>query len=144
MPGRKQLLVKTTEISKHVFLLCALLCMIPFAFSETVSPLHVYGIASWYSESDPSINLRTANGEIFNDRQLTCATWHFPFGAYLRVENLANGKSVVCRVNDRGPSRRLKGRVIDLTKTAFRHIADPRLGLADVAITPVKKSRYIK
>ena len=102
---------------------------VPFAGAETVSILPdssmdlpqqsishpvggsqnaitLYGIASWYSESDPFINLHTANGEVFNDRALTCATWHFSFGSYLRVENLDNGKSVVCRVNGNAFRRR--------------------------------------
>jgi len=100
-------------------------------------PVEVFrGIASWYSESDPNINLYTANGEFFDDAQLTCASWDFPFGTLLKVENLSNGKSVVCRVNDRGPSKRL-GRVIDLTKAAFRRIANPSKGLIRVAVSPI-------
>ena len=98
-----------------------------------------YGTASWYSETDPGINLHTANGEIFDDSKLTCASWEFPFGTLLKVTNQGNGKSVVCRVNDRGPHKRLK-RAIDLTKTAFSKINNPRQGLIRVAITPIKKS----
>ena len=97
----------------------------------------LHGTASWYSESDPGINLFTANGEVFDDSKWTCASWGFGFGTYLRVTNLENGKSVVCRVNDRGPARRLS-RLIDLTKTAFRQIADTRLGLVKVSVTPVR------
>jgi rare lipoprotein A len=91
------------------------------------------GIASWYSETDPGINLHTANGEIFDDGKLTCASWNHSFGTLLKVTNLKNGKSVVCRVNDRGPNKRL-GRLIDLTITAFRRIADSRSGLIRVAV----------
>lgn len=98
-----------------------------------------YGTASWYSETDPGINLHTANGEIFDDTQLTCASWHFPFGTYLKVINEGNGKSVVCRVNDRGPAKRLN-RVIDLTKGAFSRIAPVRRGLIRVSVTPLGKS----
>ena len=100
-------------------------------------PTVAYGIASWYSEADAGINLHTANGEVFDDSQLTCASWNFPFGTYLKVTNRLNGKSVVCRVNDRGPHKRLE-RLIDLTKTAFRKIANPRQGLLRVSVTPVK------
>lgn len=96
-----------------------------------------YGIASWYSESDPHINPTTANGEIFDDSQLTCASWTYPFGTRLRVVNRTNGKSIVCRVNDRGPSKRLK-RLIDLTKTAFSRIADLKEGLIEVSVTRVR------
>ncbi len=93
-----------------------------------------YGTASWYSETDPGINLHTANGEIFDDSALTCATWDDRFGTRLKVTNLANGQSVICRVNDRGPARRLN-RVIDLTQAAFKQIADSRRGLIEVAVT---------
>lgn len=92
------------------------------------------GTASWYSKTDPGINYRTANNEVFDDSQLTCASWNFPFGTYLRVENEANGKSVVCRVNDRGPAKRLN-RLIDLTKSAFSRIAPVRKGLIRVSVT---------
>ena len=92
------------------------------------------GTASWYSETDPGINYRTANNEVFDDSGLTCASWNFPFGTYLKVVNEANGKSVVCRVNDRGPARRLN-RLIDLTKGAFQRIAPVRKGLIRVSVT---------
>jgi len=101
-----------------------------------VRPVY-YGLASWYSETDPGINLHTANGEIFDDTQLTCASWDFPFNTILEVTNLKNQKSVRCRINDRGPAKRLN-RVVDLTKTAFRKIANPRRGLVDVSVVPVE------
>lgn len=105
---------------------------------KTLNISSVTGIASWYSETDPGINLHTANGEIFDDRKLTCASWNHKFGTLLKVTNIKNGKSVVCRVNDRGPHKRL-GRLIDLTVTAFKRIADPRSGLIHVSIQPVSK-----
>ena len=94
------------------------------------------GLASWYSETDPGVLKTTANMEIFDDRQLTCAIWGVPFGTLLRVTNLENGKEVVVRVNDRGPAKRLvrKGRVIDLTKEAFSMIAHPKKGLVKVKV----------
>jgi len=98
------------------------------------------GIASWYSEKDRHINERTANGEIFNDRDLTCASWDFPFGEKLLVINTLNGKSVVCRVNDRGPGKRLR-REIDLTKAAFNKIARTGNGLIIAAVIPAVKKR---
>jgi rare lipoprotein A len=99
-----------------------------------------YGTASWYSESDPNINRHTANGEVFDDSKLTCASWDFAFGSYLKVKNLANGKSVVCRVNDRGPAKRLE-RLIDLTKTSFSRIASPKKGLIRVSVTPLNRQK---
>jgi len=95
-----------------------------------------FGIASWYSETDRGINRRTANGEIFNDSKLTCASWDFHFGTQLKVTHLVSGKSVLCRVNDRGPRKRL-GRLIDLTRAAFSELAPLRLGLIPVKVEVV-------
>lgn len=95
------------------------------------------GIASWYSESDPFINERTASGEVFDDTEAACASWDYPFGTYVKIVNVENGKSVICRVNDRGPRRDLK-RVIDLTKSSFERIADTERGLIEVTITPLR------
>lgn len=98
------------------------------------------GIASWYSETDRNIHERTASGEKFDDQEITCASWDYPFGEKLLVINTLNGKWVVCRVNDRGPNRRLR-RQIDLTKAAFKRISSPSRGLICVAVIPtVKKS----
>lgn len=97
------------------------------------------GIASWYSRADEHINDRTANGEVFDDRSMTCATWDYPFGEKLLVINALNGRWVVCRVNDRGPAKRL-GREIDLTKSAFKKISDLKRGLIYVMIAPVAKA----
>lgn len=91
------------------------------------------GTASWYSETDPYINIHTANGEVFDDSKLTCASWDHAFGTRLEVTNLKNGKSVVCRVNDRGPNKRLK-RLVDLSKAAFREIAPLKSGLIKVSV----------
>ncbi len=101
------------------------------------------GIASWYSESDPGINLHTANGEIFDDAQRTCASWDFPFGTLLRVTSIKNGKSVICRVNDRGPAKRL-GRLIDLTSSAFREVAPLKAGLIQVKVEPLGLDEHVK
>ncbi len=96
------------------------------------SPTISKGNASWYSQNDPGILLTTANMERFDDSLLTCAVWDLPFNTILKVTNLENGKSVLVRVNDRGPARRLN-RPIDLTKEAFSRIADLDKGLADVS-----------
>jgi rare lipoprotein A len=95
------------------------------------------GKASWYSKKSPGINKHTANNELFNDMDLTCAMWGAPFNQTVKVTNRANGKSVIVRVNDRGPHFRYfrKGRVIDLTKAAFAKIASLDHGLIDVEIT---------
>jgi len=92
------------------------------------------GRASWYSKRSPGIRKTTANNEIFDDTRMTCAIWGVPFHQKIRVTNRRNGKSVVVRVNDRGPHKRFvrKGRIIDLSRSAFHEIASLRSGLIDV------------
>ena len=94
------------------------------------------GYASWYSRKSPGVKATTANNEVFDDETMTCAIWGLPFDSKVRVTNLKNGKSVVLRVNDRGPHGRffLKGRIIDLTHGAFRKISDPGEGLIEVKV----------
>ena len=96
----------------------------------------IAGRASWYSRTDPGIRRHTANNEIFDDSKLTCAMWDVPFNQQLRVTNMENGKSIIVRVNDRGPHKRFvrKGRVIDLTRTAFKQISGTKKGLIDVQV----------
>ena len=100
------------------------------------------GIASWYSETDANINIHTANGEVFDDTQMTCASWDFAFGTLLEVTNVANNKTVVCRVNDRGPSKRLR-RLVDLSKGAFKKIGNPRKGLLLVKLRVLPKPNAV-
>lgn len=79
------------------------------------------GMASWYDCSTPgqcSKSKRTASGEIFNAGALTAAHRSLPFGTKVRVTH--KGKSVVVRINDRGPF--VKGRHIDLSRAAARQI----------------------
>ncbi|WP_380184423.1 endolytic peptidoglycan transglycosylase RlpA [Kalamiella sp. sgz302252] len=79
----------------------------PANFSET-------GLASWYSET--ADGSRTATGEQYDPQALTAAHPTLPLPAYVRVTNLANGRQIVVRVNDRGPYK--PGRIIDLSKAA--------------------------
>jgi len=88
------------------------------------------GIASVYSEG------RTATGEKVQASALTAAHKTLPFGTMVRVTNDANGKSVVVRINDRGPF--VSGRIIDLTPAAARAIGCD--GLAHVTVDIVSKS----
>lgn len=93
-------------------------------------------IASWYGGGE-KLNKYTANGEVFNPDFLTCASWDYAFNTKLKVTNIATGKSIIVRVNDRGPNKRL-GRAIDLTKRAFSKIANTKKGLITVKIEKVK------
>ena len=87
------------------------------------------GLASWYGPGFQG--RRTANGEKFNTHALTAAHKTLPFGTRVRVVNRQNGRSVVVRINDRGPH--VRGRVIDLSRAAARAIG--LSGAAKVAIT---------
>jgi len=93
------------------------------------------GTASWYGSGNPKerLNEFTASGERFNPEDFTAATYNYPFGTKLRVTNLSTGKSVVVKVNDRGPNRRLN-RVIDLSRAAFAKISMLKHGLIIVKV----------
>ena len=69
---------------------------------------------------------KTASGEIFSNKELTAANKTLPFGTEVKITNLISGKSVVVRVNDRGPYH--SSRAFDLSKAAFSSIADTRKG----------------
>jgi rare lipoprotein A len=91
------------------------------------------GIASIYSGE------RTANGEYAHANGLTAAHKTLPFGTRVKVTNKRNGRSVVVRINDRGPF--VKGRIIDLTPAGARAIGFSGLaGLAHVDLTVVGSS----
>ena len=79
---------------------------------------------------------KTANGERFNQNAMTCASNTHKFGTHLKVTNTANGKSVVCRVNDRGGFSKY-GVTLDLSKGAFAQIASLSQGHARVTIETV-------
>ncbi|WP_164884752.1 septal ring lytic transglycosylase RlpA family protein [Aeromonas caviae] len=91
------------------------------------------GLASYYA--DRYHNKKTASGERYNSGTNTAAHMTLPFGSRVRVTNLANGKSVVVRVNDRGNFAR--GRIIDLSRAAFSTIGNTRSGLIKVKVEVV-------
>ncbi|MBC6443874.1 MAG: septal ring lytic transglycosylase RlpA family protein [Alphaproteobacteria bacterium GM202ARS2] len=76
------------------------------------------GIASWYG--DEFADKPTANGEIFDPEQLTAAHKTLPMPSYVRVTNLSNKRTIVLRVNDRGPF--IGERIIDLSRRAAREL----------------------
>ena len=98
------------------------------------------GEASWYG---PGFHGRTtANGETYNQDDLTAAHRTLPFNTVVRVINLDNGKSVNVRINDRGPYAR--GRIIDLSKEAARRIAMVDSGVAPVRLILVSSEQPIR
>lgn len=82
----------------------------------------------------------TASGERFDENDMTCAMRRRDWGTMFRVTNLANGKSVIVRLNDFGPNKKLhdKGRIIDLSKGAFEKIADLKTGVINVKVEEIK------
>ena len=88
------------------------------------------GRASWYA-----LTSMTASGERMNPRAMTAAHRTLPFGTRLKVVNQRNGRSVVVRINDRGPF--IRGRVLDLSKAAARQLGFIRAGHAKICMTRV-------
>lgn len=89
------------------------------------------GIASWYGPT--FYGKRTANGEIYDGDILTAAHRTLPMPVNVRVTNLENGKSIIVRVNDRGPYAR--GRIIDLSRRAAELLDVVKTGTARVRVT---------
>lgn len=92
-------------------------------------------LASHYGIGDGYHGRTTANGERFNAYGLSVAHRWLPFGTRLRVTNQSNGKSVIVRVNDRGPY--VASRDLDLSYGAFSSIASPGQGVANICYATV-------
>lgn len=98
------------------------------------------GKASFYA--DKFEGRTTASGERYSHNKKTCAHLSLPFGTLVRVTNLANSKSVVVRVNDRGPF--VPNRIIDLSKSAAQSLDFIGAGIADVKIEVIEEDgKYI-
>jgi len=95
------------------------------------------GKASYYANSFDG--KRTASGETFHQRSLTAAHKTLPFGTRVTVINIANGKSVKVRINDRGPF--VPGRIIDLSHKAASKIGMVNTGVANVEVRYKKKKK---
>ncbi|NRB31590.1 MAG: septal ring lytic transglycosylase RlpA family protein [Rhizobiaceae bacterium] len=94
------------------------------------------GQASWYG---PNFHGRlTANGEVYDQYALTAAHPTFPLPSYARVTNMANGRSIMVRVNDRGPYH--DGRIIDLSSKAAEMLDYRHLGIARVRVEYIKQA----
>ena len=88
------------------------------------------GVASYYWQGH-----LTASGEVFDKRAMTAAHKTLPLGSRVRVTNLANGRSAVVRINDRGPF--VAGRVIDVSEGAADVLGMRQSGLAPVRVEPI-------
>lgn len=112
--------------------LLSLMCCCVFAQQQR-------GIASYYARS--ATGARTANGERLHHDSLTCAHRTHPFGTRLKVSCPATGRTVIVRVNDRGPF--VRGRIIDLSWGAARQLGIIAMGLAQVTVEPAMPVNYV-
>jgi rare lipoprotein A len=103
------------------------------ALEPPPSPAGLIGMASWYGPDHQG--RRTASGARFDWRKLTAAHRTLPLNSQAKITNLANGRSVVVTVNDRGPF--LQDRAIDLSKRAAQRLGMTKAGLVPVKIEPV-------
>lgn len=108
-----------------------------FSYDET-------GLASWYGDKFHGKN--TANGEVYDQTQLTAAHKTLPMPVMARVTNLENGKQIVVRINDRGPF--VRGRIIDLSSRAAELLDFRNDGVAKVRVEYIgkanKETRIVK
>ena len=122
------------------WLLPVIIALLLILLNTIIARADVVHTASWYSyqscRREGTSGVWTASGEMFNENSLTAAMWKVRFGTRVRVTNLQNGKSVIVRINDRGPAKRLvkKGRIIDLSKGAFMAIASLKSGIIQVRV----------
>lgn len=117
------------------YLLCAisLLLLAGCASQESIIDPHGYdqrGTASFYGSAHQG--KRTASGERFDQHALTAAHRRLPFGSRVLVTNLSNDRSVVVRINDRGPHTR--NRLIDLSRAAAEQLGMVGAGTARVRV----------
>ena len=104
-----------------------------FSVKNNTSFAVTEGKASFYS--DQFHGHKTANGETFNMDKLTAAHPSLPFGTWVKVTNLRNGKGVIVRINDRGPF--VKGRIIDLSISAAKEIGIIKSGTVQVKLEAI-------
>lgn len=108
----------------------ALVPMLSPQIASAAKRAPIIGAASWYGGKFHG--RKTASGERYNKNALTAAHKSLPFGTKVRVTNQANGKSVVVRINDRGPYA--GRRVIDLSRAAASAVGMLQAGVARVKI----------
>ncbi|WP_322969265.1 septal ring lytic transglycosylase RlpA family protein [Faecalibacter sp. LW9] len=94
----------------------------------------ITGIVSWYA--DKFHGKKTSSGEVYDKKELTAAHRTLPFGTKVKVTNVKNGKSVIVKINDRGPHT--KSRVLDLSRAAFEEIGSVNSGTLNIEMEVVK------
>lgn len=123
-------------MSKKYAALACLLAVLPVTEASSAKFSQQCGKASWYAMTS-----RTASGERASPNTMTAAHRSLPFGTKVRVTNMRNGKSVILRINDRGPF--IKGRVIDVTRKAAQKLGFKGAGWTRIGISPVDR-KFVK
>lgn len=114
--------------------------LVAFVLSVSAGALNAFeaeGLASWYGGKFQG--RRTANGEIFDTNELTAAHRTLPFESIVRVTNTLNDRSVIVRINDRGPF--VDNRIIDLSRAAADAIGLTAVGVAPVVLEVLHKQQ---
>ena len=101
---------------------------------QVAGPYYEVGIASWYGPGFQGN--RTSNGEIYDMYGISAAHKTLPFGTIVKVVDLDTGRSIVVRINDRGPF--IEGRIIDLSKGAAEKLGIVDKGIAHVGLRIVR------
>ncbi|MCD9526174.1 septal ring lytic transglycosylase RlpA family protein [Photobacterium carnosum] len=125
---RPVLIIKPVEYKKEVKPIS-----VPTSTATSKSKV-IDGKASYYANMFQG--RKTANGQIFDQGKLTAAHRTLPFGTKVKVTNINNHKSVIVTINDRGPF--IRGRIIDLSSSAFKAIGNPRTGVLNVTMEILK------
>jgi len=101
---------------------------------QVAGPYYEVGIASWYGPGFQGN--RTSNGEVYDMNGISAAHKTLPFGTIVKVVDLDTGRSMVVRINDRGPF--IEGRIIDLSKGAAEKLGIVDKGIAHVGLRIVR------
>jgi len=101
---------------------------------QVAGPYYEVGIASWYGPGFQGN--RTSNGEVYDMYGISAAHKTLPFGTIVRVVDLDTARSIVVRINDRGPF--IEGRIIDLSKGAAEKLGIVDKGIAHVGLRIVR------
>lgn len=127
-------------MKKFIIFLLSVFFLSETRFAYSLETYKNKAVVSYYAEKYHG--RKTASGETFNMHDMTCAHKILPFNTVLRITNLANGKSVDVRVNDRGPF--VAGREVDLSKAAAQKLDMIKSGTANVKIQIVKMGANTK
>lgn len=133
-PSNRSSAARRPRRPRGLLALAVLALALPFGAAQATVTVQE-GLVSWYGEQ---FHARpTASGELFDASAMTMAHPTLPFGTKVRVTNLRNGRSVVLRVNDRGPF--IGARIADLSQAAASALGMLRRGIAHARIEVVGK-----